>query len=311
MNTTAEQPAEHWDVVVVGSGFGGSVAALRLSEKGYRVLVVESGRRFADDELPKTSWRLPQVPLGARPSGMFGIQRITLLNDVLVLSGAGVGGGSLVYGNTLYEPLDDFYEDPQWSHITKWRDELAPHYEQAKRMLGVVENPVDTAADQVMLEVAATWAWPTPSTARRWGCCSASARARTVDDPFFGGAGPARTTCTSCGGVHDRLPGRGEEHPAEELPAPGRGARRADPAAHHGHRDRARGPRAATGSSMRAAGPGAGGPTRSEVTADHVILAAGHAGHPAAAAPDEGRRACCPASPTASASSPGRTPSRS
>ncbi len=86
--------------------------------------------------------------------GMFGIQRLALLNDVLVLSGAGVGGGSLVYGNTLYEPLDDFYADPQWAHITDWRDELAPHYEQAKRMLGVVENPVETPADRVMLEVA-------------------------------------------------------------------------------------------------------------------------------------------------------------
>ena len=98
---------EHWDAVIVGSGFGGSVAALRLSEKGYRVLVVESGRRFTDEELPKTSWRLPKF-LWAPAAGLFGIQRMYLLNDVLVLSGAGVGGGSLVCGNTLYEPLDDF-----------------------------------------------------------------------------------------------------------------------------------------------------------------------------------------------------------
>ena len=131
MSTTASQTPEHWDVVVVGSGFGGSVAALRLSEKGYRVLVVESGRRFRDDELPKTSWRLPKF-VWAPALGMFGIQRITLLKDVVVLSGAGVGGGSLVYANTLYEPLDDYYDDPQWRRITDWRDELATRYDQAR-----------------------------------------------------------------------------------------------------------------------------------------------------------------------------------
>ncbi len=167
-----------WDVVIVGSGFGGSVAALRLAEKGYRVLVVESGRRFTDEELPKTSWRLPKF-LWAPAVGMFGIQRLTLLNDVLVLSGAGVGGGSLVYGNTLYEPLDDFYEDRQWSHITKWREELAPHYAQAKAMLGVVENPVETAADRSCSMSPGTWAWPTRSTARRWACSSVIGRDRT------------------------------------------------------------------------------------------------------------------------------------
>ena len=174
------------------------MAALRLSEKGYKVLVVESGRRFTDEELPKTSWRLPKF-LWAPAVGMFGIQRITLLNDVLVLSGAGVGGGSLVYGNTLYEPLDDFYEDPQWSHITKWREELAPHYEQAKRMLGVVENPVDTPADQVMLEVATDMGVADTFHRTNVGVLFGERPGQDVDDPFFGGAGPARTTCTSCG----------------------------------------------------------------------------------------------------------------
>lgn len=117
-----------YDVVVVGSGFGGSVTALRLTEKGYRVAVVEAGRRWSSDTLPKTSWDLKRF-LWAPRLGMHGLQRITLLDDVLVLSGAGVGGGSLVYANTLYEPPERFFADPQWSHITDWKSELAPYYD--------------------------------------------------------------------------------------------------------------------------------------------------------------------------------------
>src|SRR3954447_17657144 len=149
-----------YDVVIIGSGFGGSVAALRLVEKGYRVAVLEAGRRFADDEFPRTSWRIRKF-LWAPALGCYGIQRLTLLRSdrgarakVLVLSGAGVGGGSLVYANTLYEPLADFYDDPQWRGITDWRAELAPHYDQAKRMLGVVTYPRLTAADRAMRAVA-------------------------------------------------------------------------------------------------------------------------------------------------------------
>lgn len=278
MSTPAERPAEHWDVAVVGSGFGGSVAALRLAEKGYRVLVVESGRRFRDDELPKTSWRLPKF-LWAPAVGMFGIQRLTLLNDVLVLSGAGVGGGSLVYGNTLYEPLDDFYADKQWSHITDWRDELAPHYMQAKRMLGVVENPVDTPADRVMREVASDLgvADTFHRTNANVGVLFGDRPGQDVDDPFFGGAGPARTTCISCGscmtgcrvGAKNTLP-KNYLHLAEGLGATIRPLTTVTEIA----------PRDAGGYrvAMRAAGPGAGVPARSEVTADHVILAAGTLG---------------------------------
>src|SRR5512139_1556363 len=126
-----------YDVVVVGSGFGGSVAALRLTEKGYRVAVIEAGRRFADDEFAKTSWDLRRY-LWAPRLGCFGIQRVHLLKDVMVLAGAGVGGGSLVYANTLYRPLKAFYDDPQWKDIADWEAELRPHYDQAERMLGVV-----------------------------------------------------------------------------------------------------------------------------------------------------------------------------
>ena len=131
---------EDYDVVVVGSGFGGSTAALRLTEKGYRVAVLESGRRFDEATFPKTSWRLRSF-FWAPKLGLFGIQRISLLRNVMVLSGAGVGGGSLVYGNTLYGPFPSFFADSRWSHITDWRAELAPFYDQARRMLGVVREP--------------------------------------------------------------------------------------------------------------------------------------------------------------------------
>src|SRR4051812_8731644 len=142
------------DVVVIGSGFGGSVAALRLVEKGYSVAVLEAGRRFADDEFPQTSWRTRRF-LWAPALGCYGIQRINLLRDVLVLSGAGVGGGSLVYANTLYRPPRPFFDDPQWAGITDWAGELAPHYDQAERMLGVTTYGRTTAADAAMRRVAA------------------------------------------------------------------------------------------------------------------------------------------------------------
>ncbi|GGS23602.1 GMC family oxidoreductase [Actinokineospora fastidiosa] len=186
-----------YDVVVVGSGFGGSVAALRLTEKGYRVAVVEAGRRFADDEFAKTSWELRKY-LWAPALGCFGIQRIHMLKDVVVLAGAGVGGGSLVYANTLYRPLKGFYADKQWSHITDWEAELAPHYDQASRMLGVVTNPTTTPSDEVMLKVAADMGisesyHPTPV-----GVLF-DKPGQPVADPYFGGEGPARTGCTECG----------------------------------------------------------------------------------------------------------------
>ena len=276
------------------------MAALRLSEKGYRVLVVESGRRFRDDELPKTSWRLPKF-LWAPAVGMFGIQRITLLNDVLVLSGAGVGGGSLVYGNTLYEPLDDFYADPQWSHITDWRDELAPHYEQAKRMLGVVENPVDTAADRVMLEVATDMGVADTFHRTNVGVLFGERPGEDVDDPFFGGAGPARTTCTSCGscmsgcrvGAKNTLP-KNYLHLAEGLGAtirPLTTVTEIAPRDEGGYRV-----------SMRAAGPGAGGPAPLGGDRRPRDPRRGHAGHPDDPAHHEGLRRPARTSPSVSAS---------
>ncbi len=187
----------HYDVVIIGSGFGGSVAALRLTEKGYRVGVLEAGRRFDESSYPTTSWDVRNF-LWAPKLGCFGIQRISLLRNALILSGAGVGGGSLNYANTLYEPPSAFFADPQWAHITDWNAELSPYYDQAKRMLGVATNPVTTAADEVLRSVAedlgvAQSYQPTPV-----GVFFGSPGVE-VEDPYFGGAGPRRSGCRNCG----------------------------------------------------------------------------------------------------------------
>ncbi|GAA0926357.1 GMC family oxidoreductase [Streptomyces thermoalcalitolerans] len=197
-----------YDVIVVGSGFGGSVAALRLTEKGYRVGVLEAGRRFTRESLPKNSWDLKNY-LWAPRLGLYGIQRIHLLGKVMVLAGAGVGGGSLNYANTLYVPPKAFFDDPQWRDITDWQDELKPYYDQARRMLGARLNPTTTPSD-VHLKAAA----------QRMGVGDtfhmapvgvffgdgkdADGRTRAkagerVADPYFGGVGPDRNACIECG----------------------------------------------------------------------------------------------------------------
>ena len=154
MTGAAPADGDHYDVLVIGSGFGGSGTALRLTEKGYRVGILEAGRRWADDEFAATSWDLKRF-VWAPKLGLMGVQRIHALPDVVILAGAGVGGGSLNYANTLYEPQSSaFYHDPQWSSITDWRAELAPYYDQAKRMLGVVTNPTMTLADRINRQVA-------------------------------------------------------------------------------------------------------------------------------------------------------------
>lgn len=193
-----------YDVLVIGSGFGGSVAALRLTEKGYRVGVLEAGRRFEDHEFAKNSWHLRQF-LWAPALGCYGIQRVRLLRNVLCLTGAGVGGGSLVYANTLYRPLDPFYADPAWAHITDWKTELAPYYDQAERMLGVVQYHGRSPADAIIREVADDMGVGDTFRPTRVGVYfgpggpekpSPGCRAA---DPYFGGVGPERSGCTECG----------------------------------------------------------------------------------------------------------------
>ncbi|MEU5719512.1 GMC family oxidoreductase [Streptomyces sp. NPDC020403] len=204
----ADDDAYDFDVLVVGSGFGGAVSALRLSEKGYRVGVLEAGRRFTRETLPKSSWDLRNY-LWAPALGLFGIQRVHLLGKVMVLAGAGVGGGSLNYANTLYVPPAPFFEDRQWADITDWQDELAPYYDQAKRMLGVRLNPTMTPADVHLKAAAETMGVGDTFHLAPVGVffgdgqdADGTARAKPggeVADPYFGGAGPSRKACAECG----------------------------------------------------------------------------------------------------------------
>ncbi|MFM9150714.1 MAG: GMC family oxidoreductase N-terminal domain-containing protein [Candidatus Planktophila sp.] len=195
----AAQNVQHFDVIVIGSGFGGSVAALRLREKNYSVAVIEAGRRFNDNEFPKTSWRLSKFLFFPR-LGLNGIQRIHALPDVLILAGAGVGGGSLVYANTLYQPPQSYFEDKQWSQITNWRDELAPCYDQATRMLGVEKNPYMTPSDVAMKKVADHMGVGETFSLAPLGVHFGKGSGIESNDPYFGGKGPIRNGCTQCGG---------------------------------------------------------------------------------------------------------------
>ncbi len=185
------------DWVVVGSGFGGSVSALRLAEKGYTVRVLETGRRYEDEDFPKSTWNLRRFIWLPR-FGLRGIMRLTLYKDVGILSGAGVGGGSLVYANTHYIPRRPFFERPEWPDDCDWHEELAPYYETAKRMLGSSEIPFETDADRLLkglaedFDVEDTYGRPTV------GIFFGEA-GETVDDPYFDGEGPQRTGCIRCG----------------------------------------------------------------------------------------------------------------
>ena len=191
-----------YDVIVIGSGFGGSVAALRLAEKGYRVCVLEAGARFEDHDFPKTSWRLRKF-LYAPRLGLKGIQRIHKLPDVFVLCGAGVGGGSLVYANTLYQPGDEYFQDPQWREITDWKSELDPWYQVARRMLGVSTNPFFSNSDRAMKKVAEEMgvgeSFKLAPLGIYFGQGGADQGGVLHTDPYFNGDGPARKSCINCG----------------------------------------------------------------------------------------------------------------
>ncbi len=187
-----------YDVIIIGSGFGGSVSAMRLTEKGYRVAVLEAGKRWPDELLPRTSWESRKF-LWAPQLGMYGIQRFEFLNDVTILCGAGVGGGSNVYANTLYVPPRSFFEAKEWSGITDWKDELRPYFDQAERMLGVGRVPyMDTDADRLLREIAHEMGRGDSYNKAPVGVYFGTPGVE-VDDPYFGGEGPRRRGCISCG----------------------------------------------------------------------------------------------------------------
>ena len=192
-----DEPAR-WDFAIVGSGFGGSVSALRLVEKGYRVLMLEKGRRLGAADFPKTNWNVKRW-LWAPAVGFRGLFQMTFFRHVTALSGVGVGGGSLVYANTLPIPRQGFFRAASWAGLADWERELAPHYQTARRMLGAVENPNVTVPDQIIRELAADigradHVHPT-TVAVYFGKPGV-----TVADPYFGGRGPDRTGCNQCGG---------------------------------------------------------------------------------------------------------------
>jgi cholesterol oxidase len=186
-----------FDWIVVGSGFGGSVSALRLAEKGYSVAVLECGKRFRDEDFPKSTWDLRRYFWAPR-LGLRGIFRLTPFKDVSVVSGCGVGGGSLGYANTLYVPPSEFFKDPQWADLADWEAELAPHYAEAQRMLGVVVHERDDPADQLLREYGEHLGVGETYQKTPVGVYLDNP-GQTVSDPFFGGEGPDRTGCMQCG----------------------------------------------------------------------------------------------------------------
>ena len=186
-----------FDWIVVGSGFGGSVSALRLAEKGYRVAVLECGRRFRDEDFARSTWDLRRF-LWAPALGLRGILRMTVFRDVFIASGSGVGGGSLVYANTLYRAKPAFFAHPQWPAGEDWSAALAPHYATAERMLGSTPVPYDSDGQKLLRELAGELG--VPQTFVRTSCAVYFGKpGDAVPDPFFGGEGPERTGCIRCG----------------------------------------------------------------------------------------------------------------
>jgi len=197
VNGPAGAPAAY-DFAVIGSGFGGSASALRLAEKGYRVIVMERGRQFEDQDLPRSNWQLWDY-LWMPALRCYGILQMSLLQGALVLHGSGVGGGSLVYAGVLVEPDAAFFDSPAWGHTSDWRRELRPHFATARRMLGIQENPQLWPADLALRTVSERLGRPESFRPTQVGVFMGEPGVE-VPDPYFGGSGPARSGCTFCGG---------------------------------------------------------------------------------------------------------------
>ncbi len=188
-----------YDYVIIGSGFGGSISAMRLAEKGYDVLVIERGQRFADKDFAKSDWNIFKfiwLPI----LRCFGIFQTTLLNDIMILHGSGVGGGSLVYSNVLMKPDDTLFESPEWRHLSDWKKTLAPHYETAKKMLGVSTNPYREAADDALADISDELGKRDTFRPTEVGVFfNPDNPGELVPDPYFAGDGPDRRGCDRCG----------------------------------------------------------------------------------------------------------------
>ena len=187
-----------YDYVIIGSGFGGSVSAMRLTEKGYSVLVLEKGKRFQDGDFAKTNWQFWKY-IWMPAVRAHGILQISILKGLMVLHGAGVGGGSLGYANVLEVPTEETFATPAWNQPIKWGEALAPHYASARKMLGVARNPKLWRADEVMRQQAEERGTGNTFRATDVGVFFGEAET-TVPDPFFNGEGPARAGCRHCGG---------------------------------------------------------------------------------------------------------------
>ena len=190
-----------FDYVIIGSGFGGSVSALRLAEKGYRVVVLERGKRFADQDFARSNWDIFRY-LWLPAIRCFGIFQISPFQNIFAMHGNGVGGGSLGYANVLMEPSDDLFENPAWKHLADWREVLRPHYATAKQMLGVVENPRLFPADQLVQEISAEFRMDHTFHPTAVGVFfgKPGQEGQEFPDPYFGGQGPSRRACNYCGG---------------------------------------------------------------------------------------------------------------
>ena len=186
-----------FDWIVIGSGFGGSVSALRLAEKGYRVAILECGRRYRDEDFAKSTWNFRRYYWMPR-LGLRGIFRMTVFKDVFIVSGSGVGGGSLGYANTLYRARPAFFRDEQWGSLGDWESALAPHYEEAERMLGVAESRIESPADLLLKEYGEQIGVGDTYKQTRVGAFFGEPGVE-VPDPYFGGEGPARSGCIGCG----------------------------------------------------------------------------------------------------------------
>jgi len=186
-----------YDYIIIGSGFGGSVSALRLAEKGYSVLVIEQGKRYQTEDFPKTNWNFRKY-FWFPKLALYGIQAMTLLKDVFILHGTGVGGGSLVYANNLLIPPDNVFDDLRWGS-KGWKEKLAPFYKLAQTMLGATPSKVITKADKILKECAAEIGKEDTFHVNDVGIYFGEEEV-TVPDPYFDGKGPDRTGCTLCGG---------------------------------------------------------------------------------------------------------------